>query len=337
MKYSKTIFMLFTLLFLGMNPPAYSITPETGWWWSTKDKAAEDAVSKSGQEAKTSKSGYTIEQQGKTIFFATYLYDADGRPTWFSAVLNRKENSEVEYTGDLQEFQNGMTLTDGNKIGEFIQSPGKVKLLFTSPTDATLTLVNREIPITRFLFATDASTENMPQVRFELSRDDQSIGDLVVVLDQDKASATTENFLKYVNAKFYDGTILHRVVTDDPIKLIQGGGFLPGIIEKDFPEGLGRQIVNESNNGLNNRRGTIAMTYRQGQPHTATSQFFFNLINNPGLDRSNTQVGYAVFGKISEGLTVLDEIAKTKVQDENGHDHVPVNDIIVKRVCKLPC
>jgi peptidyl-prolyl cis-trans isomerase A (cyclophilin A) len=130
-----------------------------------------------------------------------------------------------------------------------------------------------------------------------------SLGDIEIQLDPSKAPITTANFLAYVNSKFYDGTIFHRVI---PGFVVQGGGFAPDMTEKT----TNPPIKNEATNGLHNLRGTISMA-RTSDPDSATSQFFLNLVDNSDkLDPGGVSPeGYAVFGKITKGLEVIDKIA----------------------------
>jgi cyclophilin family peptidyl-prolyl cis-trans isomerase len=163
---------------------------------------------------------------------------------------------------------------------------------------------------------------------------DTSMGKIEIELYRDKAPITVNNFLSYVEKKFYDGTIFHRVI---PTFMIQGGGFEPGMKEKETQA----PIKNESTNGLSNKRGTIAMA-RRPAPDTATAQFFINVEDNEGLDKAKARdgFGYCVFGKVIKGMDVVDKIRKvkttTKFQDtpmgKVPHSNVPVEDVIIKSV-----
>src|SRR5438093_3974893 len=130
---------------------------------------------------------------------------------------------------------------------------------------------------------------------------DTSLGSLKIELFPDKAPHTVKNFLAYVDDKFYDGTVFHRVIKDF---MIQGGGFEPGMKQKKTRP----PIKNESANGLSNTRGTVAMA-RTSDPHSATAQFFINTANNAFLDKAQSRdgVGYCVFGKVTQGLDVVDK------------------------------
>ena len=131
-------------------------------------------------------------------------------------------------------------------------------------------------------------------------------GTIVLELNPEKAPITVANFLQYVEAGWYDGTIFHRVIDGF---MIQGGGFTADMQKKITRA----EIENESKNGLSNERGTISMA-RTGDPHSATAQFFINLVDNEGLDADGGSWGYAVFGKVVEGIEVLDSISKVEVK-----------------------
>ncbi len=159
---------------------------------------------------------------------------------------------------------------------------------------------------------------------------DTSEGPIKVELFQDRAPITVKNFLTYVDEKSYDGTIFHRVM---PNFMIQGGGFLPGM-KKEKP--THDPIKNEAYNRLANERGTIAMA-RTGEPNSATAQFFINVKDNPGLDRENTPdgVGYAVFGKVIDGMNVVDKIRYVQTGTRRGQDDVPLEDVVIKSVRRV--
>jgi cyclophilin family peptidyl-prolyl cis-trans isomerase len=153
-----------------------------------------------------------------------------------------------------------------------------------------------------------------------------SMGTIKIELFEDKAPVTVKNFLSYVKDKHYDGLVFHRVIEDF---MIQGGGFEPGMKQKATKD----PIKNESNNGLSNARGTLAMA-RTNVPDSATSQFFINVKDNTFLDRANSRdkVGYCVFGKVIEGMDVVDKIRKVKTGRKGGHDNVPDEDVVIKSV-----
>lgn len=153
---------------------------------------------------------------------------------------------------------------------------------------------------------------------------DTSAGKIVVELYADKAPITVKNFLQYVDDKHYDGVVFHRVI---PNFMIQTGGFEAGMKERKTRE----SIKNESDNGLLNERGTLAMA-RTPAPHSASAQFFINLKHNDFLDKAKARdkFGYAVFGRVIEGMDVVDEIAKTQTGSKGGHDDVPLQDIVIR-------
>lgn len=159
-------------------------------------------------------------------------------------------------------------------------------------------------------------------VRFETS-----LGGFTLDLDAEKAPETVANFLQYVDDGFFDGLIFHRVI---PGFMIQGGGLDSGMEQKK-----GRApIKNEAKNGLKNLRGTVAMA-RTNDINSATSQFFVNLVDNAFLDNSPGNFGYAVFGKVSEGLDTIDKIAKVKTSRRRGHDDVPADDVVIQSARRI--
>jgi peptidyl-prolyl cis-trans isomerase B (cyclophilin B) len=152
-------------------------------------------------------------------------------------------------------------------------------------------------------------------------------GTITIELDAEKAPLTTENFKKYVADNFFDNTIFHRVI---PNFMIQGGGFNPGMSQKQTLA----SIENEADNGLENDRGTIAMA-RTNDPHSATAQFFINLKDNAFLNHSGKNPqgwGYCVFGKVTEGMDVVDKIAGVATGNNGGHADVPVEDVVIIKV-----
>ena len=159
-----------------------------------------------------------------------------------------------------------------------------------------------------------------PRVKLETTK-----GTIVIELDQAKAPITVGNFLEYVKSGFYDGTVFHRVIPDF---MIQGGGFNPNMEQKATRE----TIVNESANGLVNKRGTLAMA-RTPDPNSATAQFFINLKDNGFLDKANSQdgVGYCVFGKVVEGMSVVDAIAQVQTATVGPNENVPMKPVAITK------
>ncbi len=151
-------------------------------------------------------------------------------------------------------------------------------------------------------------------------------GDIVIELDAEKAPKTVANFIGYVQDGFYDNTIFHRVINGF---MIQGGGMEPGMSEKATKA----PIENEANNGLKNERGTIAMA-RTMDPHSASAQFFINVKDNPFLNHSSPTPdgwGYAVFGKVVEGMDVVDKIKEVNTGNYGFHQDVPTEDVVVEK------
>ena len=153
-------------------------------------------------------------------------------------------------------------------------------------------------------------------------------GTIDLELDPVAAPLTVQNFLDYAKGGFYDNTLFHRVIADF---VIQGGGYAPGSPDPEFQVPTRPPIVLESNNGLSNLRGTLAMA-RANEPNSATSQFYINVVDNPGLDyRSEEQPGFAVFGRVIAGLELVDAISvvPTRSVPSLGLTHLPVTDVVV--------
>jgi len=159
-----------------------------------------------------------------------------------------------------------------------------------------------------------------PRVTIETTK-----GTIVIELEQAKAPITVGNFLEYVKSGFYDGTIFHRVI---PNFMIQGGGFTAQMEQKPTRP----PIVNESANGLLNKRGTLAMA-RTSDPSSATAQFFINLVNNSFLDKASAQdgVGYCVFGKVVDGMKVVDAIAAVQTGNQGPLQNVPLQPVVITK------
>ena len=147
-----------------------------------------------------------------------------------------------------------------------------------------------------------------------------SLGPMKIELNGDKAPGTVANFLGYVDDKYYDNTIFHRVIDGF---MIQGGGFEPGMRQKSTKA----PIKNESGNGLKNSRGAIAMA-RTSDLNSATAQFFINVKDNDFLDKNQ----YSVFGKVTEGMDVVDKIKAVQTTTKSGHNDVPVQDVTILSV-----
>ncbi len=168
------------------------------------------------------------------------------------------------------------------------------------------------------LLVQSAAAEN-PKVMLKTSK-----GDLKIELFADKSPVTVENFLSYVKDGHYDGTVFHRVIPDF---MIQGGGYGSDLAEKKTKA----PIKNEATNGLKNERGTLAMA-RTSDPNSATAQFFINTVDNAFLDHKDTGrgYGYAVFGKVVEGMDVVDSISKVPTAKKGMHQNVPVEAVVIE-------
>lgn len=151
-------------------------------------------------------------------------------------------------------------------------------------------------------------------------------GVITLELDAEKAPVTVANFLEYVDSGFYNNTVFHRVIDGF---MVQGGGFEPGMKQKS----TNASIKNEADNGLKNKSYTIAMA-RTPDPHSASSQFFINVADNDFLNFSSPTSqgwGYCVFGKVTDGTDVVDQIRQVKTGNKAGHQDVPVEDVIIER------
>jgi cyclophilin family peptidyl-prolyl cis-trans isomerase len=165
-----------------------------------------------------------------------------------------------------------------------------------------------------------SKSQDSPRVRVETTA-----GNFVIELDPIRAPLTVEAFLKFVKSGFYNGTIFHRVVQGF---LAQAGGFTVDM----KPKAVTGNIVNESGNGLSNLRGTVGMA-RSNEPHSATSQFYINLSDNADLDPRPTRWGYAVFGKVVEGMNVVDDIGHRPTGAGGPFDrNVPVEPIVINKI-----
>ena len=161
-----------------------------------------------------------------------------------------------------------------------------------------------------------------PKVQLQV----RDFGVITLELEPEKAPASVENFLRYVNSGHYDNTIFHRVI---PGFMVQGGGFEPGMTQKSSQA----PIQNEAANGLRNDNYSVAMA-RTSDPHSASAQFFINIANNEFLNHTSPTAsgwGYAVFGRVSEGSEVVDKIASAKTSQKAGHADVPRDDVVIEK------
>jgi cyclophilin family peptidyl-prolyl cis-trans isomerase len=162
-----------------------------------------------------------------------------------------------------------------------------------------------------------------PVVALEVAQGRTVFGTITIALDPVKAPISVRNFLSYVRAGHYDGTVFHRVMGNF---MIQGGGYTPELEEKPTQP----PIRNEARNGLRNSRGTVAMA-RMNDPDSATSQFFINLKDNHMLDYGISGAGYAVFGQVIEGMDVADKIAAVPTTSRGPHQNAPMMAVVIKR------
>ncbi len=189
---------------------------------------------------------------------------------------------------------------------------------------AALLALPAVLPAQAFASSTTSQGTTMsanPKVKLQTNH-----GDMLVELNAEKAPKTVENFITYVKDGFFDGTVFHRVINNF---MIQGGGFEPGMKQKDTRD----PVENEANNGLRNNRYTLAMA-RTSDPHSATAQFFINVADNDFLNHTaptSNGWGYAVFGEVIEGTDVVDKIKLVKTGSKGFHQDVPVEDVIIEK------
>ncbi|WP_432758397.1 peptidylprolyl isomerase [Thiomicrospira microaerophila] len=188
----------------------------------------------------------------------------------------------------------------------------------------TLLALSLTLMVSLFFSSWTVKAEN-PQVLIETNK-----GSMIIELYPNEAPISVENFLSYVNSGYYDGTIFHRVIGNF---MIQGGGF-----DTDFNrKPTQAPIQNEADNGLQNRIGTIAMA-RTNDPHSATSQFFINVANNNSLDfreKTPRAWGYAVFGRVTDGMRTVNQIRGVPTTSHQGHQDVPIEPVIIERARQI--
>ena len=172
----------------------------------------------------------------------------------------------------------------------------------------------------------DIIHDNKTSKETKLIKLSTNMGDITIELYKDKAPETVANFLKYTNEGKLNGTIFHRVI---PNFMIQGGGHLPDMSQIDTFD----PIINESSNNISNKKGTIAMA-RTSSPNSATSQFFINLRDNDFLDKENAAdgYGYCVFGQVTDGIEIVEQIGIVPTGNNAGHSDVPIENIVINSV-----
>ena len=238
----------------------------------------------------------------------------------------------LQYGGSAT-IQIGGTDLRSNMVADL--GPGCVSPVFASNSSTSLAVLTcnvravGDLPLSlrsangALLYQTTLTVPN-PQVQLNTS-----LGNVVVELDPLKAPVTVDNFLSYVKSGFYKDTLFHRVIADF---VVQGGGFTAGLAPKTD---LRDPIALESQNGLSNLRGTVAMA-RTDAPDSATSQFYVNLVDNTRLDYKDTSnPGYTVFGKVVQGLEVVDAIAKTPTGTVAGYADVPLTEVTLKQALQI--
>lgn len=166
------------------------------------------------------------------------------------------------------------------------------------------------------------TTMALPQAKSDTVMVTTNLGKIAILLFEKEAPISVKNFLAYVDSGFYSGLIFHRVI---PGFMIQGGGLLKNMTKR---QPILAPIKNESDNGLKNERGTLSMARTQ-DPNSATSQYFINVVDNASLDFSARGWGYAVFGKVIEGMDVVDKIAAVKTETRGMFRDVPVEPVII--------
>lgn len=178
------------------------------------------------------------------------------------------------------------------------------------------------LTLTLMAWSHAVTAADFPQVRFETTA-----GNFVIELDPDRAPLTVANFLQYVNDGFYEGTVFHRIIANF---VVQGGGYTVELAAKPTRGG----VPNEAGNGLQNRRMTVAMA-RTNEPHSADSQFYINLADNVDLNPKPTRWGYTVFGRVVEGVDVVDEIGYRPTQPKEPFQNYPAAPVIIERTVVL--
>lgn len=236
----------------------------------------------------------------------------------------------LQYGGTMSITVNGFNLADGNSSLE-VEGCDNLTPVVRSATQGSYTCTIARIgaltPVVRDGQGAELArvrvTVPVPQVAMTINRAG-TLGTVVIELDPVAAPVTALNFVKHVRQGYYTDTIFHRVL---PNQIAQGGFFKA---DRASRAPLFSPIVLESNNGLQNLRGTIAMA-RTSEPNSASSQFYFNIIDNPAFDRiSDDQPGYAVFGKVISGLEVIDEVGRVPVQAlDASFTSIPVNNVVL--------
>jgi len=203
-------------------------------------------------------------------------------------------------------------------MNSLLPTPGAPRPARTLPLLSALATLGLALCLTPPAGAEAVSSSLLPRVRIETTA-----GAFVIEVDAARSPLTAENFLRYVRSGFYEGLLMHRVVANF---VVQGGGYKP-----DYkPRETAAAIVNESGNGLSNSRGSVGMA-RGDSPHSATSQFYVNVKDNPGLNPLPSRWGYAVFGQVVEGMAVIDRMAYVATGERAGFADTPLEQIVIQR------
>ena len=264
-------------------------------------------------------------------FALALLIAGCGGGTGFQPTITGVKPETLQYGKSATIFLGGKDLrsnmvveTNGACINPNFASNSTTDMLVLNCTvkvagNFTLTIKNEEGVVVN----TTPLTVPNPQVSILTS-----LGSILLELDPVAAPLTVNNFLSYANSGFYRNTLFHRVISGF---MIQGGGYTAGLVKKD---GQKDPIVLESNNGLTNLRGTVTMA-RTNEPNSATSEFFINHVDNSFLNYSTTNPGYAVFGKVIQGMDVVDAIASKATSVTNGFSDVPKEDITITAALQI--
>ena len=259
------------------------------------------------------------------------LFTGCGGGTGFSPTITGVKPETLQYGKTATIYLGGKDL----RSNVVVESNGTcINPSFASNSTTDLLVLNCTLKVTgdiTLTIKTDAGivinttrlTVPLPQVDIVTSA-----GRIVLELDPVAAPITVNNFLSYANSGFYRNTLFHRVISGF---IIQGGGYTAGLVKKD---GQKDPIVLESNNGLTNLRGTVAMA-RTNEPNSATSEFFINHVDNGFLNYSTTNLGYAVFGRVIQGMDVVDAIASKATTAINGFSDVPLEDISITSALQI--
>ena len=240
----------------------------------------------------------------------------------------------------FQTFGRTVTITDADQVEASFEAPsleaGQVLTFRVDVETAAGKIFSKSVSITinadpDYVAPDDHGTDDDSDL-YPVVTLDTTMGTIKIELDRKNAKLTTNNFLRYVKDGFYDGTIFHRVIAEF---VIQGGGYDEDLVKKTTRP----SILGQSNNGLSNVRGTISMAHLSGDPDSGTSQFFINLVDNLNLDYDNPDTDepadgdkHTVFGKVIEGMDVVDAISEVETESKNSLSDVPVDNVVINKI-----